>query len=127
MNIMARGRAQLAVVEPPQQQCCPPLAAEPLSEAEANERSKVFKALSDPHRLRLLSMIASAPSGEVCVCELTGEFDVTAPTISFHLRVLRGAGLVDSERRGTWVYYRVSEAMLANLAGFFATPVLSGD
>ena len=70
----------------------------------------MFKALGDPVRLRLLSLIASATraeGGEVCVCDLTGAFDVQQPTISHHLRVLREAGLVDCERRGTWVYYWV--------------------
>ena len=64
----------------------------------------MFKALGDPVRLRLMSMIASQP--EVCVCDLTGAFEVSGPTISHHLRVLR-CGLVDNERRATWVYYRV--------------------
>lgn len=66
--------------------------------------ARAFKALGDPVRLRLFSMIASADA-EVCVCELTGAFDLKAPTISHHLKVLREAGLVDCERRGTWVYY----------------------
>lgn len=67
----------------------------------------MFKALGDPVRLRLLSMIASGPDGEVCVCELTPAFDLSQPTISHHLKLLRQAGLVDAERRGTWVYYRL--------------------
>ncbi len=67
----------------------------------------MFKALSDPVRLRLLSLIASHEGGEACVCDLTGPFDVSQPTISHHLKVLREAGLVGSERRGTWVYYWV--------------------
>ncbi|SCF19967.1 ArsR family transcriptional regulator [Micromonospora viridifaciens] len=65
----------------------------------------MFKALGDPVRLRLMSMIASVP--EICVCDLTSAFDLSGPTISHHLKVLREAGLVDSERRGTWVWYRV--------------------
>ncbi len=85
--------------------CCAPLVRQPLDEAEAADLARVFKALSDPVRLRLLSMIASAGDGEVCVCDLTGSFALTGPTISHHLKVLREAGLVDCERRGTWVYY----------------------
>jgi ArsR family transcriptional regulator len=77
----------------------------------------MFKALGDPVRLRLLSMIASAGGGEVCVCDLTGAFALTGPTISHHLKVLREAGLVGSDRRGTWVYYRLVPAALATLAG----------
>ena len=64
----------------------------------------MFKALADPIRLRLLSIITSA-GGEICVCDITPQFDVSGPTISHHLKVLREAGLVDCERRGTWVYY----------------------
>src|SRR5215211_7339170 len=74
------------------QACCPPLAVSPLSAEQARELAPMFKAIGDPVRLRLLSMIASAP--EVCVCDLTGAFDVSGPTISHHLRVLREAGLV---------------------------------
>ncbi len=72
----------------------------------------MFKALGDPVRLRLLSMIASAGGGEVCVCDLTGSFQLTGPTISHHLKVLREAGVVGSERQGLWSYYYVNpEAM----------------
>ncbi len=78
----------------------------------------MFKALGDPVRLRLMSMIASVP--EACVCDLTGAFDVSAPTISHHLKVLREAGLIDGERRGTWVYYRVRPAALQALGALLA-------
>lgn len=96
--------------------CCSPLAREPLTETQAGELSRAFKALSDPVRLRLLSMIASHTDGEACVCDLTGAFDLSAPTISHHLKVLREAGLIDGERRGTWVYYRVRPAVLSRLS-----------
>jgi ArsR family transcriptional regulator len=85
--------------------CCDPLAVRSLTPDQAAVIAPMFKALGDPVRLRLMSMIASQP--EACVCDLTGAFDVSGPTISHHLRVLREAGLVDHERRGTWVYYRV--------------------
>ncbi|MCW2632422.1 MAG: ArsR family transcriptional regulator [Pseudonocardia sp.] len=75
-----------------------------------------FKALGDPVRLRLLSMIAIHEGGEACVCELTVGFDVSGPTISHHLKVLREAGLIDGERRGTWIYYRVLPDALAALS-----------
>ena len=84
---------------------------------QATAFAAMFKALGDPVRLRLLSMIASAGGGEVCVCDLTGEFDLTGPTISHHLKVLREAGLVDSDRRGTWVYYRLVPGALTLLTG----------
>jgi ArsR family transcriptional regulator len=93
-----------------------PIAHAPLDAAQASRFAPMFKALGDPVRLRLLSMIASAGGGEVCVCDLTGAFHLTGPTISHHLRVLREAGLVDSDRRGTWVYYRLIPAGLTVLA-----------
>jgi ArsR family transcriptional regulator len=97
--------------------CCAPLVREPLDAGQAEPLAAMFKAIGDPVRLRLLSMIASHAGGEVCVCDLTGAFPLTGPTISHHLRVLREAGLVDSERRGTWVYYRAVPGVLKRLAG----------
>jgi ArsR family transcriptional regulator, arsenate/arsenite/antimonite-responsive transcriptional repressor len=76
----------------------------------------MFKALGDPVRLRLLSLIASHPGGQACVCEISGTFDVSQPTISHHLKLLRSAGLLDCERRGTWVYYWVIPAALQQLS-----------
>ncbi|WP_414635814.1 ArsR/SmtB family transcription factor [Amycolatopsis sp.] len=95
---------------------------EPLGEDAAVELSRMFKALSDPVRLRLLSLIASHEGGEACVCELIGPFDVSQPTISHHLKVLREAGLADCERRGTWVYYWVLPDALARLSGLLQAP-----
>jgi ArsR family transcriptional regulator len=90
---------------------------EPLPIDEAEQLARMFKALGDPIRLRLLSMIASHEGGEACVCELTGGgFTVTGPTISHHLKVLREAGLIDGERRGTWIYYRALPQALGVLA-----------
>ncbi|MFD3995101.1 ArsR/SmtB family transcription factor [Streptomyces sp. NPDC058548] len=102
--------------------CCSPMVREPLGADAAADLAKTFKALSDPVRLRLLSLIASHEGGEACVCDLTGPFDVSQPTISHHLKVLREAGLVDSERRGTWVYYRVLPAALARLSSLLQAP-----
>ncbi|MFC4011798.1 ArsR/SmtB family transcription factor [Nonomuraea purpurea] len=107
--------------------CCAPLISEPITEDEAVEMARVFKALGDPIRLRLLSLIGAHESGRqigdgVCVCELTGAFAVTAPTISHHLKVLREAGLIDSERRGTWVYYWIVPATLKRLTSVLALP-----
>jgi ArsR family transcriptional regulator, arsenate/arsenite/antimonite-responsive transcriptional repressor len=97
--------------------CCSSLAREPLSAAQAVDLARMFKALGDPVRLRLVSLIASREGGEACVCELTEGFDLTGPTISHHLKVLREAGLISGERRGTWVYYRVDPVALGRLAG----------
>jgi ArsR family transcriptional regulator len=106
--------------------CCPGLASAPLDENQAADLAKIFKALGDPVRLRLMSMIASrGEGGEVCVCDLTPAFDLSQPTISHHLKLLRQAGLIDCERRGTWVYYWVLPGVLERLAAFLtpAEPV----
>jgi ArsR family transcriptional regulator, arsenate/arsenite/antimonite-responsive transcriptional repressor len=94
-----------------------PLVRDPLTAEQAIQVAGVFKALSDPVRLRLLSLIASHADGEACVCDLTPAFAVSEPTISHHLKVLREAGLVTSKRRASWVYYRVVPAALTGLAG----------
>ncbi|PZG56003.1 transcriptional regulator [Spongiactinospora gelatinilytica] len=103
-------------------ECCPPIARQRLNESEAAELAVLLKAVADPVRLRLLSMIGSHTGGEICVCDLTGAFDLTAPTISHHLKVLRTAGLIDGERRGTWVYYRIIPQQVARLGALF-TPL----
>ena len=87
--------------------CCAPLAREPLTGEQATDLARVFKAMGDPVRLRLLSLVASHEGGEVCVCDLSEVFELSGPTISHHLKVLREAGLITGERRGTWVYYRI--------------------
>ncbi|MEU5404020.1 metalloregulator ArsR/SmtB family transcription factor [Streptomyces sp. NPDC005963] len=103
-------------------ECCPGLLTAPLDEEQAVVLARVFKALGDPVRLRLLSMIASRAGGEVCVCDLTPAFDLSQPTISHHLKLLREAGLIASERRGTWVYYRLLPEMTDTLAGILTRP-----
>ncbi|MFF1360574.1 ArsR/SmtB family transcription factor [Streptomyces sp. NPDC058297] len=102
--------------------CCPGLLAAPLGDEQAVELARVFKALGDPVRLRLLSMIASREGGEICVCDLTPAFDLSQPTISHHLKLLRQAGLIDCERRGTWVYYWLLPEMTDKLAGILTRP-----
>ena len=94
--------------------CCPPLSKEPLTAEQAELVAPLLKALAEPVRLRLMSLIASHPGGEACVCDLTGAFDLSQPTISHHLKVLHEVGLLDREKRGVWVYYRArTEAMAA--------------
>jgi ArsR family transcriptional regulator, arsenate/arsenite/antimonite-responsive transcriptional repressor len=116
-------KRKLPVIETTGPACCPPLAQAPIPAAEAAELAQAFKAIGDPVRLQLLSMIASHAGGEVCVCDLTPAFDLTGPTISHHLRVLREAGLIDHERRGTWVYYWAVPAKLAILSQLLDIPV----
>jgi ArsR family transcriptional regulator, arsenate/arsenite/antimonite-responsive transcriptional repressor len=101
----------------------PALVSEPIDEASAAGLALVFKALGDPVRLRLVSLIGAREGGEVCVCDLTSAFELSQPTISHHLKVLREAGLIDSERRGTWVYYRLVPAALERMAGLLSVPV----
>lgn len=104
--------------------CCAPLAEAPLAVDQAELMAWRFKALGDPVRLRLLSLITSS-NREVCVCDLTTAFDLTQPTISHHLKVLRDAGLVDSERRGTWVYYWARPEDLKELSVLLGTSGLA--
>ena len=110
----------LPVIEAEQGQCCAPLACEPLPEAGADELAALFKAVADPVRLRLLSLIACHEGGESCVCDLLDAFDMTAPSVSYHLKILREAGLISSERRGTWVYYRVNPEVMARMSAVLA-------
>ncbi len=84
--------------------------------------AQVFKALGDPVRLRLVSLIGAHQGGEVCVCDLAAAFDLTQPTISHHLKVLREAGIIDSERRGTWVYYWLVPAALERMSALLSAP-----
>jgi ArsR family transcriptional regulator len=95
--------------------CCAPLATEPLTADTAARIAPLLKALADPVRLRLLSLIASHADGEACVCDLNDAFDLTQPTISHHLKVLHDAGLLDRSKRGVWVYYGVKPEGLADL------------
>ncbi|HEX5121242.1 MAG TPA: metalloregulator ArsR/SmtB family transcription factor [Pseudonocardiaceae bacterium] len=111
---------QLPVVD--QSLCCAPVTRAPLTEQQSVELARVFKAIADPVRLRLLSLIASHAGGEACVYDLTGAFELTGPTISHHLKVLREAGVIDGERRGTWVYYRVLPDTLRTLSAVLVTP-----
>lgn len=97
--------------------CCPgPLAVEPLDATAAGALAAKFKALADPVRLRLLSSVAGQPGAQACVCDISAGVDVSQPTVSHHLKVLRDAGLLTSRRRGTWVYYAVVPEALESMA-----------
>ncbi|MBV9593789.1 MAG: helix-turn-helix transcriptional regulator [Actinobacteria bacterium] len=101
--------------------CCSPLSREPLSRSDAERIAPLLKALADPVRLRLMSLIASHQGGEACVCDLNEAFDLSQPTISHHLKVLHEVGLIDREKRGVWVYYRARSEALAGLAALVGT------
>lgn len=96
--------------------CCAPLTDQALSAEHAAVLAARFKAVADPARLRLISLLAASPDGEACVCDLTDPLGLTQPTVSHHLSVLQKAGLVTREKRGTWAYYAVVPEALAALA-----------
>ena len=93
-----------------------------LHETDAEQLAVAFKALADPARLRVLNFIAAQPDGEACVCHFTALLGLAQPTVSHHLRLLYEAGLVDRERRGTWVYYRIVPERVAALRAALAAP-----
>jgi ArsR family transcriptional regulator len=96
--------------------CCSPVLKAPLDADQAAGVVPLLKALADPVRLRLLSLVAAHEGGEACVCDLNDAFDLSQPTISHHLKVLHEAGLLDRAKRGVWVYYRVKTEVLADVA-----------
>jgi ArsR family transcriptional regulator len=98
---------------------------EPLTEDWAGDLARMFKALGDPVRLQLLSRVASHAGGEACVCDLSVGLDLSQPTISHHLKVLRESGLLECERRGTWVYYWVVPSALAQLSAVLGSTDVS--
>jgi ArsR family transcriptional regulator, arsenate/arsenite/antimonite-responsive transcriptional repressor len=103
--------------------CCQPLAHAPLSADGAQQLAGVLKALADPARLRLLSLIQAREGAEACVCHLTEPLGLTQPTVSHHLKVLHEAGLLARERRGVWVYYRVVPEALRTVADLITVPI----
>ena len=112
---MSNSKAVLDLTPVGDAACCPPLTKQPLTAEQAESVAPMIKALADPVRLRLLSLVAAHEDGEACVCNLNDAFDLSQPTISHHLKVLHGAGLLDREKRGTWVYYRVRREALGSL------------
>jgi ArsR family transcriptional regulator len=102
--------------------CCPPLTGTALDAAAAAQLARSFKALADPTRVRLLSLIAAHDGGEACICDLTNPVGLTQPTVSHHMKQLADAGLVTREQRGKWAYYRVVETTLQSLAAAITPP-----
>ncbi len=96
-------------------ECCPPLLGEVVSPRDAETAARVFRALGDPARVRLLSVVAASPGREACVCELVEEVPLSQPTVSHHLKVLHEAGILDREKRGAWVYYRLNPGALRSI------------
>ena len=108
-------KSQLTLTAVETAACCSPLVSEPLDAVRAAAIAPLLKALADPVRLRLLSLVASHADGEACVCDLNDAFDLSQPTISHHLKVLHEVGLLDRDKRGVWVYYRVNAVALRDL------------
>ncbi|MBJ7452843.1 MAG: helix-turn-helix transcriptional regulator [Blastococcus sp.] len=105
--------------------CCTPLSGTAISAEQAEQVAPLLKALADPVRLRLVSLIASSATAEACVCDLNDAFDLTQATISHHLKVLHSAGVLQREKRGVWVYYAVRPEALSAVAGLFSTSALA--
>jgi ArsR family transcriptional regulator len=116
-----------ALTEPPRQAvaCCTPLLREALSAGQAADLAHILKALADPTRLRLVSMVAAHDGGEACVCELTDPLGLTQPTISHHLKILVDAGIFTRDKRGKWAYYAIVPATLDAIASVLTTSVHS--
>lgn len=100
--------------------CCPPAGGPALDAGEAKQQALVFKALADPNRLRLLSIIKASSSGSTCVCDLTEPLDLSQPTVSHHLKILVEAGLLLREKRGTWAYFSLAPGALEDVANLLA-------
>jgi ArsR family transcriptional regulator, arsenate/arsenite/antimonite-responsive transcriptional repressor len=100
-------RVALPVVGGDLAACCSPISGEVLDEEAAERLARIFRALGDRHRIRLLSLIAAADRGEACICDLTAPLGLAQPTVSHHMKQLVEAGLVTREQRGKWAYYRV--------------------
>lgn len=105
--------------------CCTPLAREPLSAEQATKVVPLLKALAEPVRLRLMSMVLSHDGAEACVCDLLPAFDLSQPTISHHLKVLHESGLLNREKRGVWVYYQARPEAMEAMATLFTTAGLA--
>jgi len=95
--------------------CCTPLGAPSLTDDQAEATARVFKALGDPHRVKIINLLATSPH-PVCVCDFTGPLGLSQPTVSHHLKKLVQAGLLDREQRGTWAYYSLNRDALGRLA-----------
>jgi ArsR family transcriptional regulator, arsenate/arsenite/antimonite-responsive transcriptional repressor len=106
---------------PSAEACCTPLIREPITSGQALSLARTFKALADPTRLRLVSMVAAHEGGEACVCDLTEPLGLTQPTISHHLKILVEAGILTRDKRGVWAYYALVPAALDALSAVLHT------
>src|ERR671912_2308366 len=105
--------------------CCSPVTGQVLDQADAERLAGALKAIADPARLRLISMLAASPSGEVCVCDFTGPIGLSQPTVSHHLKILVDGGVLTREQRGKWAYFRLMPGALDTLGRLITTPALA--
>ena len=106
-------------------QCCAPLASAALSDDEANELERVFKALADRHRVKILNRLLAADGAAVCVCDLQDLLDLKQPSVSYHLKQLLDAGIVEREKRGSFAYFSLTEGALEHVRTLLAPPALA--
>src|SRR5918997_1060510 len=106
--------------------CCSPFTGQVLDQADAEKLAGALKAIADPARLRLISMVAASQSGEVCVCDFTGPIGLSQPTVSHHLKILVDAGVLAREQRGKWAYYRLVPDALDTLRRLITAPSQMG-
>jgi ArsR family transcriptional regulator, arsenate/arsenite/antimonite-responsive transcriptional repressor len=116
-SVTTQSRAELPLAD----ECCVPLLREPLTAGQAADLAHILKALADPTRLRLVSMVAAHQGGEACVCDLTEPLGLTQPTISHHLKILVDAGIFSREKRGVWAYYALVPAAMNALSAVLST------
>jgi ArsR family transcriptional regulator, arsenate/arsenite/antimonite-responsive transcriptional repressor len=102
--------------------CCAPLLHEPITASQAADLARIIKALADPTRLRLVSMVAAHEGGEACVCDLTAPLGLTQPTVSHHLKILVDAGIFTRDKRGVWAYYALVPGALDALSAVLSQP-----
>jgi ArsR family transcriptional regulator len=107
----------------PPEPCCTPSGVEPLPLEQAEELAGLLKAVADPTRLRLLSLVAWSADGETCICDLTGPVGLSQPTVSHHMKVLVEAGLLTREQRGRWAYYRLVAGAADDIAAALLRPL----
>jgi ArsR family transcriptional regulator len=118
LRMVATSAQPLTVLE----SCCSPVIGQLLSQAEAEQLATALKAIADPARLRLISILAAADGGEVCVCDLTGPVGLSQPTVSHHLKILVDAGILTREQRGKWAYYKLVRDSLDTLGQLITSP-----
>ena len=106
--------------------CCSPVIGHVLGQADAERLATALKAVADPARLRLISIVTASDGGEVCVCDLTGPVGLSQPTVSHHLKILVDAGILAREQRGKWAYYRLVPGALDTLGRLLASPTMAG-